>query len=60
MKPDLTSHELTEIAMCLRLGAAQSRKFAEEATSLPVKENHVQSAEFRARLAERVQKMAKG
>lgn len=53
-----TPHTLNEMAMCCRLGAAQSRQFAQAASSLVVKEQHERSAEFRDELARRLQEMA--
>lgn len=55
-----TQHELTEIAMCLRLGVKENEADAAKAGSLVAREHLERSARFRAELAEKVQKMARG
>ncbi|HEY6225419.1 MAG TPA: hypothetical protein VIW26_16670 [Gemmatimonadales bacterium] len=54
----LTKQELTEIAVCLRIGAQQDRKDAAANPALSAQRAFLASAEYREKLAERFDKAA--
>jgi hypothetical protein len=51
--------ELTELAICLKIGAAREREYAQKATSIAVKQIHEKVAANREKLARRLETIAR-
>lgn len=49
--------ELTELAICLKIGAAREREYAAKATSIAVKQIHENVAASREKLAKRLERI---
>lgn len=59
MRLEISTQELIYIAMAFRCLAAETRKYAEEASSLSVKDAHLSAAETYDRLARKYADLSK-